>query len=77
MSLRYTVDCFLFGEEAEPSWGRQLAETTGILLSCLCVALIFPSGAEKIFAVTGATAVCLVCYMLPVIIHLLLLSRDR
>ena len=77
MSLRYTLDCLVAGEDAAPSSSRQLLETTGIVFGGLGVALMFPSAAEKIFAVTGATAVCLVCYLLPVIIHLLLYARDR
>ncbi|KAK9809814.1 hypothetical protein WJX73_009477 [Symbiochloris irregularis] len=76
MSLRYTLDCLVAGEAAPPSTRRQILETVLIVLGSLSVALVFPSAAEKIFAVTGATAVCLVCYLLPVVIHLLL-RTDR
>ena len=77
MSLRYTLDCLIAGENAPPSTKRQVLETTGIVFGSLAVSLLFPSASEKIFAVTGATAVCLVCYLLPVIIHLLLYCSDR
>lgn len=77
MSLRYTLDCLIAGEDAPASTQRQLLETTGIVFGGLAVALIFPSASEKIFAVTGATAVCLVCYLLPVVIHLLLYVQSR
>ncbi len=47
---------------------------TGRALSCrsLGVALAFPDYAEKIFAITGATAVAAVCYLIPVALHLML-----
>lgn len=53
-----------------------MLETAGTILSSLGVALIFPSYAEKIFAITGATAVCIVCYVLPVALHLKLRSGN-
>ncbi|KAK9817843.1 hypothetical protein WJX72_002950 [[Myrmecia] bisecta] len=70
MSLRYTVDCMLAGEDALYNRKRHICETVGILVPCLMVAMVFPAYAEKIFAITGATAVCLVCYVIPVAIHL-------
>lgn len=53
-----------------------MLETAGIILSSLAVALIFPTYAEKIFAITGATAVCIVCYVIPVALHLKLRSSN-
>lgn len=70
LSLRYTLDCLIAGEGAQWSRQRQVLETVGIIGACLGTAALFPSYAEKIFAVTGATAVCLVCCVLPVLIHL-------
>ena len=55
----------------------QVLETSCILCAALAVALLFPTYAEKIFAVTGCTAVCLVCYVIPVWIHLTVLTRAR
>ena len=46
-----------------------MAETTATVGGSLLVALLFPKAAEKIFAVTGATVVCIVCYVVPVFIH--------
>ncbi len=54
-----------------------MAETSGITVSTLLVALIFPAYAEKIFAITGATAVCIVCYVIPVSLHLKLRSIEK
>ena len=76
MSLRYTLDEWIMGEDAPASARRSLLETAGILLTALPVALLFPTASEKVFAVTGASAVCMVCYVCPVAIHLLLLLRQ-
>jgi len=46
-----------------------------VVLISLAVALAFPSAAERVFAVTGATAVCAVVYVLPIAIHLKLYLR--
>ena len=72
MSLRFTLTEWVAGENAQPSRPRQLTETCCSVLVLLAVALLFPTASEKIFAVTGATAVCLVVYVVPVVIHLLL-----
>ena len=45
------------GESAPFSRARHNAETAAIILPTLAVALLFPSSAEKIFAVTGAPPV--------------------
>jgi hypothetical protein len=45
--------------------------------SSLTVALLVPDKAEKIYAVVGATAVCVVCYVIPVFIQLQLYRRRR
>ena len=53
----------------------QIKAARGDLLQCACFAgssFALPTASEKIFAVTGATAVCLVVYVVPVVIHLLL-----
>lgn len=54
-----------------------MAETSGIIVSSLLVALIFPAYAEKIFAITGATAVCIVCYVIPVGLHLKMRANEK
>ena len=76
ISLRYTLDNLIAGENVQFQWRRHIAETAGIVFSSLAVALIFPAYAEKIFAITGATAVCIVCYVLPVALHLKLRSLE-
>ena len=42
------------------------------MLASLALALLFPTASEKVFAITGASAVCIVCYVVPVLVHLLL-----
>ncbi|EFN59745.1 hypothetical protein CHLNCDRAFT_133361 [Chlorella variabilis] len=76
ITLRYTLASLLAGStesgEVVPTTRRQdvmLAALT--LVPSLSVALAFPgSGAEKIFSLTGATAGCLLCYIIPVVCHL-------
>lgn len=41
------------------------------------LALLTPGGAEKVYAVVGASGVCIVCYVLPVCIHIKLLYMHR
>lgn len=48
---------------------QEFSETA--VFSSLGVALAFPDAAEKIFAITGATAVAAVCYLIPVALHLM------
>lgn len=67
----------LLGEDAPRPRSRQIGLTAAVVLSSLAVALAFPSAAEKFFAVTGATAVCAVVYVLPIAIHLRLYLRRR
>ncbi|GIL95234.1 hypothetical protein Vretimale_1266 [Volvox reticuliferus] len=74
-ALRASLDLLLVGPDAPFTWTRQIAETLGILSCATTVALLFPTQAEKIFALTGCTAVCLVCYVIPVFIHLAV-QRD-
>ena len=54
LAARYTLDVLVSGEGASFSRARHNAETAAIILPTLAVALLFPSSAEKIFAVTGA-----------------------
>lgn len=77
ISLRYTLDSLIAGEDAPFQLKRHMAETTGIIVSSLLVALIFPAYAEKIFAITGATAVCIVCYVIPVGLHLKMRANEK
>ena len=57
MSCRYTLDVLVAGEDAPFNKKRHLAETCLIVFGSLAVALAFPTGAEKIFAVTGRLSV--------------------
>lgn len=84
MTLRYQLDSLLdYGKEAAApqeasyNFAREFWFTLLILGSSMTVALLFPEAAEKIFSITGATAVCLVCYVLPIAAHLRLFFRQR
>ncbi len=55
LSLRYTLNVLLAGEDAPFSMARHVVVTVGVVASSLAVALAVPNLAEKIFAVTGAT----------------------
>ncbi|KAG2449180.1 hypothetical protein HYH02_005927 [Chlamydomonas schloesseri] len=75
-ALRASLDLLVAGPDAPFTWTRRVAETCSILTAATTVALLFPTQAEKIFALTGCTAVCLVCYVIPVGIHLAV-QRDK
>ncbi|WIA15022.1 hypothetical protein OEZ85_001723 [Tetradesmus obliquus] len=76
-ALRASLDLMVFGEEATFTWRRQVVWTTLTVGSSLTVALAVPDQAEKIYAVVGATAVCVVCYVIPVYIQLQMFRRSK
>ena len=51
---------------------RQVINTCVIIAICLAVALAAPAQSGNVLTVTGATGVCLVSYLIPVLSHLLL-----
>lgn len=55
----------------------QIGWTVVTVGSSLAVALLVPDQAEKIYAVVGATAVCCVCYVVPVFIQLHMYQQSR
>ncbi|KAI3429787.1 hypothetical protein D9Q98_010100 [Chlorella vulgaris] len=75
-TLRCQLENLLIEEGSTMLRGRQVLLTAACLLSSLLLAMAFPTQAEKMFAVTGATAVCAVCYVVPVAIHLRLYLRG-
>lgn len=52
---------------------RHSLETAGLLGAAVAVSILFSSQAEKIFAITGSTGVCMACYVLPICIY----RRER
>lgn len=76
-ALRQSLDAIFFGEGAGFTWRRHVLLTTLTVGTSLTVALAVPDKAEKIYAVVGATAVCVVCYVIPVYIQLQLYRRQR
>lgn len=61
---------------------QQMAEYCWLCISLSCSEGMFADwgclqASEKIFAVTGATAVMLICYLIPVALHLILRSQVR
>eukprot|EP01023_Acetabularia_acetabulum_P000592 TRINITY_DN10247_c0_g1_i6.p2 TRINITY_DN10247_c0_g1~~TRINITY_DN10247_c0_g1_i6.p2 ORF type:complete len:471 (-),score=45.51 TRINITY_DN10247_c0_g1_i6:2072-3484(-) len=77
LALRCTVETLFVGADAPFSLRRFLLETFGIFGVSLGVTCFFSGYAEKFFAFTGATGVCLVCYVIPFIIHFSLWQRKR
>eukprot|EP00879_Flechtneria_rotunda_P030662 GHRR01033328.1.p1 GENE.GHRR01033328.1~~GHRR01033328.1.p1 ORF type:complete len:419 (+),score=127.36 GHRR01033328.1:532-1788(+) len=69
-ALRQSLDLMVVGEDAQFTWLRQVVMTSITVGSSLAVALAVPDKAEKIYAVVGASAVCAVCYIIPVYIQL-------
>lgn len=77
MSLRYTLTALIAGEDAPFLMRRHVAVTVISVLLSLALAAVFPRYSEKIFAATGALPVCLICYIIPVWLHLQLYFRDN
>jgi solute carrier family 38 (sodium-coupled neutral amino acid transporter), member 11 len=79
ITLRYLLDAALtaHGELAAYSFGRDMTITVGGISAATAVAAKWPEQAEKLFALTGATAVSLVSYILPVAVHFLLYFGAR
>ncbi|KAL2644991.1 hypothetical protein R1flu_012578 [Riccia fluitans] len=57
-------------------YGRHLIITTSILTFGLGVALIFPSNSGNVLVVTGATGVCMVSYLIPIVNHFALYTNS-
>jgi sodium-coupled neutral amino acid transporter 11 len=76
-ALRNSVELLLFGPGQPFTWKRHVTLVLSLLSGAVLVALLFPSRAIKIFAFTGSTAVCSVCYVIPVVIHLQVERRKR
>ena len=68
-SLRCSLDKLVAGNDPEFSWGRHTAETVAAVGGSLAVAVFFPKGSSAMFAITGSSAVCIVCYIMPVVFH--------
>ena len=68
-ALRSSVDLLVFPGQTF-TWRRHVGLTLSLISLAVLVALVFTQRAEKIFALTGSTAVCSVCYVIPVVIHL-------
>ncbi|OAE35796.1 hypothetical protein AXG93_2138s1030 [Marchantia polymorpha subsp. ruderalis] len=59
------------------AYARQLIITATILIFSLGMALAFPSSSGSVLVVTGATGVCMVSYLIPVVNHFLLYYNRR
>ena len=69
-ALRTTIDALLFGKDGRGRGGPFSAashffKTAAIVGACLFVALIMKGHSEVVFSITGATGVCLICYVAP------------
>jgi sodium-coupled neutral amino acid transporter 11 len=76
-ALRKSLDALLAGPEAPFTWLRHVALTLLILGASASVALCFPGASDRIFNLTGATGVCVVCYIIPCYIHFRVLAHQR
>lgn len=56
---------------------RFLVLTVGIVAVPIAMAWSNPSLSERAFALTGATGVCIVCYIIPVVVHFMLLFQRK
>lgn len=80
ISLRYTLEDMVAGTEDPPSdfsLARHILCTCVPMVGSVAIAASYPSYAEKIFAATGALPVCLICYVIPVWLHLVLYWRRK
>ena len=73
LSLRAYLDFIVAGPRAAFSARRHAALTAAIIALPLALAWRDPSLSETAFSVTGATGVCVVCYVVPVLAHFRLL----
>ncbi|CAK9219067.1 unnamed protein product [Sphagnum troendelagicum] len=69
---RHTIDGWISTSLIKNRLVRHLGETGTILGFSLMVALIWPSSSGNVLVVTGATGVCMVSYVIPVMNHFLL-----
>lgn len=60
------------GELHKEQAARHLVVMSCILAFCLAIAVIWPAKSGDMLVVTGATGVCMVSYIIPVVNHLLL-----
>ena len=59
------------------TWASHALYTTGIVGASLAGGLLAQGRSEVVFALTGATGVSLVCYVIPAAVHVLLWRRDK
>lgn len=79
ISLRYTLEDMVAGTQDPPnmfSMPRHVVCTCVPMVGSVAIAASYPSYAEKIFAATGALPVCLICYVIPVWLHVVLYWRG-
>lgn len=76
LSLRSYIGFALAGPRAAFDWTRHVSLTAGIIAVPFALAWHNPAMAEVALALTGATGVCVVCYVIPVVAHLRLLHNP-
>ncbi|KAG0591516.1 hypothetical protein KC19_1G180400 [Ceratodon purpureus] len=75
---RHTIDGWIPERWATNKRLRHLVVMTTIVVFCLVIAVAWPASSGYILVVTGATGVCMVSYIIPVVNHLLLYySRSK
>jgi Transmembrane amino acid transporter protein len=69
LSLRCYLDFALAGPRAGFKWSRFVTLTGLIVVVPLSLAWHNPALSEVAFSLTGATGVCVVCYVIPIVAH--------
>jgi len=72
VSMRCYIDFMVAGPGAGYHPQRFYATTLAIVFAPMLVAMADAGASRAAFAVTGATGVCIVCYVIPVVVHTLL-----
>jgi Transmembrane amino acid transporter protein len=77
ITLRSYIDFIVAGASPRFQWSRLVLLTVALIGLPLTLAWQDPGLSEKAFALTGATGVCIVCYIIPVLAHFRLMLQER
>ena len=77
VSMRCYIDFMVAGPNAGYQFPRFFIQTVLIVFLPMCVAMFDAGASRAAFAVTGSTGVCIVCYIIPVVVHASLRRETR
>ncbi|KAJ7298881.1 hypothetical protein O6H91_11G105900 [Diphasiastrum complanatum] len=72
---RHTINGWIPGDKEKYRFLRHIFETALILTFSTVIAVLWPNSSGKVLTVTGATGVCMVSYLIPIVNHLALFFR--